>query len=41
MIIQLFSKDTREICQVLSLFYKYLVSMIERYVMYCHDFTNI
>ena len=41
MILQILRKYTIEICQVLSLFYKYLVSMLEGYVRYCHDFTNI
>ena len=39
--LQLFSKHTSKICQVLSGFYKYLFSMVERYVRYCHDFPNI
>ena len=33
MIIQIFSKYAREICQVLSGFYKYVVSILERYIM--------
>jgi hypothetical protein len=41
MILQIFGKFAREICHVLSWFYKYVVSMLERYVEYCHDFRNI
>ena len=40
MILQIVSKYTREICQVVSWFYNSLVSMQESYVRYCHDFTN-
>jgi hypothetical protein len=31
MILQIFSKYAREICQILSWFYKYLVSILDRY----------
>jgi hypothetical protein len=41
MILQIFGKYAREICQVLSWFYKYVVSILEEYIMYCHDFTNM
>jgi hypothetical protein len=37
MILQICSKYAREICQVLSWFYKYLVSMLEIYIRYCHE----
>jgi hypothetical protein len=41
MILQLFSKYAREICHILSWFYKYFVSMLGRYVRYCHALTTI
>jgi hypothetical protein len=41
MIVQIFGKYAREICHVLSWFYKYVVSMLERYVELCHDNTNM
>jgi hypothetical protein len=41
MIIQIFGKYSRGIYQVLSWFYKYLECMLEGYVGYCYDFTNI
>ena len=40
-ILQIFGKYARVICRVVSCFYKYLVSILEEYIMYCHDFTNI
>ena len=41
MMLQIFGKYAIEICQVLSRFYKYVVSMLERYVELCHDYTNM
>jgi len=41
MILQIFSKYARGIYQVLSWFYKYLECMLEGYVGYSYDFTNI
>jgi hypothetical protein len=38
MILQIFSKYTRGIYDVLSWFYKYLECMLEGYVRYSHDF---
>jgi hypothetical protein len=39
--LQIFSKYAREICQVVSWFYKYLECMLEEYVGYSYNLTNI